>query len=303
MLHFYDECPYELDELEGRLGPARVLSQIGIPCLIHGEDALAFVHWVPTGLFALNIVVANEDVPRAVSAITSVFPYRIFTGIHPHLSNHRSCDPHQTRSYPNSTFLDLVETDTCHPETVLIHPEFEFNLVVSDYSRSVPLPPFPDNIRFPTRAAFLDSTIETRLDPNSGLVTEPVTSIFEVWINYMALYTLRNTPLVLPNGELEPESEELKRSLKPENQLQFEEILRGKETAYSRLHHFKLRREVLRNMGKIDLADRPRPRLPPGNRQYIAEKEAAYEAKWAREKAQSASSSRATTSSTEKKLE
>ena len=81
MLHFYDECPYGLDEQEIRLGAARVLVNAGIRCLVHFEDALAFIHFVPTVLFGLYFVVADQDVDRAANAITNALPYHVHTGV------------------------------------------------------------------------------------------------------------------------------------------------------------------------------------------------------------------------------
>ena len=43
----------------------------------------------------------------------------------------------------------------------------QFYLDVQDDSSSLSLPPFPDDIQFPTRTAFLDSMIATILDPPS----------------------------------------------------------------------------------------------------------------------------------------
>ncbi|PPQ68249.1 hypothetical protein CVT25_005318 [Psilocybe cyanescens] len=249
MHEFYDESIHGLESQEERLRAARVLSQAGIRCLIHGEDPLSFIYFVPTGLFELHVIVANKDVHRAVAEIHGSLPYRVFTGILDHFNDPLLFDPNRTRAYPNSIFLKPFSNDSRDPDMIIVHPESDFNLVVSDYSRSVPLPPFPDNIRFPTRVAFLDSAIETRLDPNSSLVTHRATQKLSIWISYIIAYTLRNRPIVLPNGDLDPEAEALKCSLRPENQPQFEANLRHTVNSRDRSHHMLIRREILRNMG------------------------------------------------------
>ena len=107
MLHFYDECPYSLEEQEERLQAARALAKAGIPCLVHLEDALAFIHLVPTALFALHLVVADHDVDRSTQAITSALPYHVHTGVVDQYCESILRDPAQTRMYTTSTYLWL----------------------------------------------------------------------------------------------------------------------------------------------------------------------------------------------------
>ncbi|KAF4613841.1 hypothetical protein D9613_008092 [Agrocybe pediades] len=69
-------------------------------------------------------------------------------------------------------------------------------------------------------------------------------------------------PFFLPNADLKPKIAELKSSLRPENQPAFDQTLRDK---FSVRKAFDLRREVFRQMGRLDLANRPAPTSPPGN--------------------------------------
>lgn len=67
-----------------------------------------------------------------------------------------------------SSWQPLDERDVDDPKMIFVHPQSQFYLDVRDNSRSLSLPPFPDNIQFPTRTAFLDSMIAMLLDPSSG---------------------------------------------------------------------------------------------------------------------------------------
>ena len=55
--------------------------------------------------------------------------------------------------------------DVGDPDMIFIHSRSKFYLDIQDGSYSLSLPPFPDNIRFPTRTASLDAMITAMLDP------------------------------------------------------------------------------------------------------------------------------------------
>jgi len=155
-------------------------------------------------------------------------------------------------------------------DMVFIHPQSQMYLDVNDTSRSVSLPDFPDTIRFPTRAAFLDSMIELYLDPPSGRLHTKRDGLLSVWISYLLLYTLRNYPRVLPNGDLEQEHAEVVRSLKPENQPYFDNLVR--DGTSNRLLLSKARREVLEKLGRYEEARRPLIQPLRGNPELWAQK-------------------------------
>ena len=75
---------------------------------------------------------------------------------------------------------------------IFVHPQSQFCLDLQDNSRSLSLPFFPDNIRFPTRTACLDSMIATILDPPSGRVSGKRGTMLRYWISYLFTYNLRN---------------------------------------------------------------------------------------------------------------
>ena len=80
MLELYDCSPYSLPIQKIRLKAACGLSNADIKCLVWGEDALAFIHFVPTILFGLHLVVADEDLEKASNEIMRCLPYKIYTG-------------------------------------------------------------------------------------------------------------------------------------------------------------------------------------------------------------------------------
>ena len=141
----------------------------------------------------------------------------------------------------------MNERSVDDPDISFIHPQSQFYLDIDDISRSLSLPPFPDNIRFPTHTAFLDSIITTYLDPPSGRVNTKLMRMLRVWLSYFFIYTLRNQPSVLPTGELEQEHAEVLQSLSPENWPFFEAYARNGSSDPK--EHGIHRKEILKNLG------------------------------------------------------
>ncbi|KAF8056562.1 hypothetical protein FPV67DRAFT_642137 [Lyophyllum atratum] len=268
MLHLYDSSPYSQKSQEIRLKAASALSRAHIKSLVWGEDALAFIHFVPANLNKLHLVVADHDLSLASTKIIESLPYEVFTGtLNQNYVEYAHFDPDMPRAYASSVHLELTtpaaERDIDDPEMILIHPQSQFRLDIHDDSRSVSLPHFPENIRFPTRTAFLDSIIATRLDPPSGRVHSKLNSTLTTWMGYLLLYTLRNEPAVLPTGDLEPERAQVLQSLRPENRPYFEAFARGGPREV--VEHMIRRKEILKKLGKDEEARRPLPRSRPGN--------------------------------------
>ena len=231
MLHLYDYSPYSIESQIIRLKAAAAVSAARIKSLVWGDDALAFVYFVPTNLSALHLVVADQDVHVASKKVTDSLPYEAFTGIDINYNEFIAIYPDQPRIFFQSVYLQLTtppnERDIDDPDMIFIHPQSQFYLDINDDTRSLSLPPFPDNIRFPTRTAFLDSMISTILDPPSGKVSGKLGMLLNVWISYIFTYTLRNYPRVLPSGNLEPEHADILSSLRPENRPYFDDFTRG----------------------------------------------------------------------------
>ncbi|KAJ3515595.1 hypothetical protein NLJ89_g1657 [Agrocybe chaxingu] len=206
MLHFYNKPPVSAAEIHGRLGPARVLESSGIPFVIFGEDALAFVHFVPTVLFDLTILVPCDLVQAAVEHLQKELPqYQVTQERSYQLLNNDVC------ALPRAMRLrdGAIEKPNLSPEAILIVPQSHFHFDVRDETRSRGLiPPFDSSdsrIRFPTMPAFLDAIIDTMFEPVDGVNhLEFRTSYLSVFLSYLVLYNVRDE-----DGATDPDTEEL----------------------------------------------------------------------------------------------
>jgi hypothetical protein len=222
-----------------------------IPCLVWAEDALSFVHFVPTCLFALQLLVPDEHVHAASSAIASKSSYTLMDGPNESWLEYVIVDSGQPSCFPSSVHLRLIlrqhEDD---PETIHIHPQSFFSVDIRNHTLSTNLALLTllnSQIRFLTRTAFLDSLIGTLLDPPIGFRHWKLTQNLGVYIGYIITYTLRAYPRVLPNGELEPEHKSVLLSLKPENRNYFDARIR--RTSKGWFSDVKERRTFLERAG------------------------------------------------------
>ncbi|GLB42743.1 hypothetical protein LshimejAT787_1201920 [Lyophyllum shimeji] len=108
MLHLYDSSPYSTESQETRLKAACALSKAHIKTLVWGEDALAFIHFVPANLHALHLVVADQDLRPACAEVIKLLPYEVFTGVDKRYVEHIWLDPDQPRTYQHSVYLQLT---------------------------------------------------------------------------------------------------------------------------------------------------------------------------------------------------
>jgi hypothetical protein len=232
--HFYDSSTDSPDIQHIRLKPARAITDAQIPCSVWAEDALSFAHPVPTALFALQVLVPDEDLDAASSAITSRLPYVRIRKPAEDWLEHRFIDSSRPSCFPNSIYLTSTNPSfQCEddPKAIYIHPQSFFSVNVRNHDLSITLvPPLPATnaqVRFPTRIAFLDSLIDTLLDPPIGFRHWKLTQSMQVYISYLRTYTLRPYPRVLPDGDLEPEHDTVLKSLKAENRQYFDRLIRG----------------------------------------------------------------------------
>ncbi|KAJ6620486.1 hypothetical protein B0H10DRAFT_2358890 [Mycena sp. CBHHK59/15] len=91
-VHF-DECPRTLQTHVLRLQPAAALTHANIPCLVWAEDALSFVHLVPTELFALQLLVPDDKLEEAAAIITSAMPFERMSSPPEHWLEWKLVDP------------------------------------------------------------------------------------------------------------------------------------------------------------------------------------------------------------------
>ncbi|KAH9924108.1 hypothetical protein B0H21DRAFT_153401 [Amylocystis lapponica] len=266
MLHLYDSSIYCAEAQDTRLRPARAVTDANIPCLVWAEDALAFVHCVPTVLFAFQLIVPDEHVQAAATAITSHLPYQQMTDPHPHWLDYKHMDAAEPSCFPSSVLLqhtspaDRVEYD---PEDIYVHPQSYFSFDVRDPSLSVslvpPLPPRNASIRFPTLVAFMDSLIATQLDPPLGFRHLKFSQRLKVYFGYLMLYSpvLHAMPRELFNGELEPGHAKVMDSLKAENRHFFYTFARVITKGWD--DEVQERRTTLEKMGRFAEARKPLP--------------------------------------------
>ena len=249
--------------METRLKPARAVTNAGIPCLVWAEDALSFALFVPTKLFALQLLIPDEDVERATRAITSHLPYKRLAAPHPDWLDHKYIDPDQSSCFPRAVRLELTTPQLLRsdddPVDIYLHPSSYFSFEVRDPSHShshshshslvPPLSPANSALRFPTRTAFLDAVIATVLDPPLGFRHGKLGLRLGSYVSYINTYTLRARPRVLPNGDLEPEHASMLASLRPENRHWYEAKVRGKYDSW--VEEVRARRAVLERIGCV----------------------------------------------------
>jgi len=194
--HFYDSSTESVETQDVRLKPARAISDGHIPCLVWAEDALSFVHFVPTCLFALQLL---EHVHDACSTVATMLPYIQIGEPNQAWLEHRFINRAQPTCFPNSVHLRLTKRQhEDDPEAIYIHPQSFFSMDIRNHNLSTNLPSTNSQIRFPTRTAFLDSLIDTLLDPPIGFRHWKLTQSMEVYIGYLITYTLRAYPVYCP---------------------------------------------------------------------------------------------------------
>ncbi|KAI0338113.1 hypothetical protein BDW22DRAFT_811404 [Trametopsis cervina] len=263
-IHLYDESTTSPRLQHIRLAPARSILRSGIPCTVYAEDALDFVHFVPTDLFTLQILVPDESVEQAANTITSDGPYLRMTEPIPHWREMQAFDLAPPYCFPTSISLQLrpenvIENPTNQeyhvPSTILVHPQSFFHFNMSDGTAAVPLPtpPHPEDsgILFPTICGFLDSLIATIHEPVTGIRLRRLDMMLRCYMSYLFIYSpqLRIEPCVLPNGQLKPSVQAVYDGLKPENKGVFALNARESQEATAWEKNVIARRKVLREMG------------------------------------------------------
>ena len=176
----------------------------GIPCILWGEDALNFVHRVPTGLFDLQILVPDECLERASSVLQegpyfqAPFPKHYFDSIGPHVNR---------SGYPKGIFLQHVDVRDSYPYNsfslcppyILLLPQSYFGFDVRDKERFQSLvPPLdsdPSNedILAPKYHTFLEGLVAFNLNPPIPLETQHGRTRVnhDIFIGYLLRYRIQ----------------------------------------------------------------------------------------------------------------
>ncbi|KAJ6581809.1 hypothetical protein B0H19DRAFT_927743 [Mycena capillaripes] len=207
------------------LRSATALIHANIPCLVWAEDALSFVHFVPTGLFALQLLVPDHKLEDAAAAVMSAMPLERMSTPPEEWLEFKLADPSRPSCFPTSLHLKSTLPEDVRnyydPRDIYLHPQSAFHIDISDHTRSTTLastlPHQFSALRFPTRLAFLDALIDTIYDPPGRRRVHKLHSKLGVYLSYLLLYTLRIDPPVLPNGELKPQFAAVCDSLRPQN--------------------------------------------------------------------------------------
>ena len=253
--------PLYHDEIEERMKIPCALASAQMKCMVWGYDAINFNHKHHTfnSTPVLHLLVSDSDIQLCAEAIVAELPkfqsdrgFRIF----PHLPISTDTTWDEPLAFPHSVGLKFQGKRGRIPEVVLLHPQSQFYMDIQDYSRSFALRHFPDNIRIPTLAAFLDSLIEVHSDPPTGYDNKDLGRLLVDWEFDLFEGALGRGSQLLPNGRLRPACFHIKQSLKVENRPYFEAMARGGRSAPlldTRLH----RRSLLcvyfsASLGKVD---------------------------------------------------
>lgn len=107
MLHFYDSSIYSFEEQKERLRAAELLSSHSIPTIVWAEDGLAFAHTVPTGLFALQLLIPDHLLSDASRIVQNGLPYHVLSEPLPRTREYPRVDKDEPPCYPESITLEL----------------------------------------------------------------------------------------------------------------------------------------------------------------------------------------------------
>jgi len=210
--------PPPAEELTSRLLAAAVLTQTGIPCVVWGEEALGWIHRVPTHIFyTLHLLVPEGQLEKASQTLCNLLPEYAVTDPRSDytdgwliMSGEKEKFQAQGR-FPNASPLSrrLVHTgldsekeekqtqnsrrQTHIPEYIILTPDSFFHLDATGSTSTslVALPePIPPslNVRFPALPTMYDSLLSTihapeRLEYSCGLRME-----MRGFLGYLHLY-------------------------------------------------------------------------------------------------------------------
>ncbi|KAG6909857.1 hypothetical protein DXG01_014885 [Tephrocybe rancida] len=165
--------------------------------------------------------------------------------------------PHSSCVKPHVKSQD--EQDDGTPEAVYLHPQSKVFFDVLDKQRSEPLPlPDLDTLRIPTLTAFLDSIIGLILDPSPrGPRDNLDRMMWELWITvlYKGCKQLRRQKWWKENHKLRPQTLEVMRKLRPENQPYFAAFTETGFEGRPYDGHIKTRQALLSTLGSVTLSE------------------------------------------------
>ncbi|KAJ8693353.1 hypothetical protein PTI98_008356 [Pleurotus ostreatus] len=214
-IHFYDESPSPLGEQLARLKASSLLVRAKIPFVVWGEDALSFVHRVPTELFDQHLLVQDDRVADAVAIVCNELNYSpIDTANDDTWGDYKIYNPARPFAFEGTPTTLLQHNDlnvtykTLEPDRILIHAASTFHFPLQDLSRSClnPSPPSSEaaGVRFPTVAAFYDSLLDMLLEPPLTYVHFRSYQLLRTFVAYLTTYNVSDegiTKTDAPPGE------------------------------------------------------------------------------------------------------
>ncbi len=226
---WYEYKPPPPDEQHKRLLALRQLTSRGIQCILWGEDALNYVHNVPTSLFDQQILVPDELLESASSVLQEGPYFQVpFTPDYADFSG-----PNVDKSaYPRGILLKHpgIPDDEPYkldplPGYILLLPQSYFGLDVQSKERfqSVVPPLDPSNVHIlaPKFHTLLEGLVAFNLDPPIPLETPHYRgrATHDIFIGYLLRYRVKyeddgDTP---PPKELLPEERVILDELRTED--------------------------------------------------------------------------------------
>lgn len=203
----------------------------GIPFVIWGETALSFVHFVPTELFELEILVPDDLVQAAADHLLREFPgFHVTDNRPPKFVGYPGMKPILPSPIPNSVQLEWTDSAN-YPEKlafpiqilIIAQSHVSFDVRDSSSTRSL-IPPFDESdsqIRFPTQGAFIDALADCLFEkhgPKAHMWFDMGHSMH--FLSYILMYNIRHDfdedPLP-PTRELLPAERKILDGVSPRN--------------------------------------------------------------------------------------
>lgn len=224
---FYDYKPPPPGEQHERLVALRQLVSRGVPCILWGEDALNYIHSVPTSLFDQQILVADDVLELASSILQEgryvpvPFPRRYFDWYG--ANTDRS-------AFPRGILLKHLDIPDGEPYKleplpgyILLLPQSYFGLDVKQEERFSSLVPPLDasnaDILAPKYNTCLEGLVHFNVNPPIPLDTPhgKQRGKHEVYIGYLTRYRVKYEDDTPPPKELLPEESAILSELQTED--------------------------------------------------------------------------------------
>ncbi|KIY65829.1 hypothetical protein CYLTODRAFT_356155 [Cylindrobasidium torrendii FP15055 ss-10] len=234
---FYDKSPSRPSEQLARLRAPTVLLQARIPSVVWGENALAIVHRVPTGLFESRLLVDDADLYAAAEAICARLPYSVAPVTEAHsqwreFKFYNADTPHVFEDGKTAVYLKHHNTEWALRNTVSSSIPLRSNFDLHDPARTCfnSDPPSPDSrdVRFPSLHAYFDALVDAFHEPPHPFIHRKFQSDITCHLAYLSLYTLSHRHLgactlqetwgkPAVEQELTPECYDILNKIRPEN--------------------------------------------------------------------------------------